>query len=257
MRVLHINSNYYSSTAHRELQLQQIKQGVDSQTFAPVSYGYIPRIECDYGYEGHVKKVECFNRSDRMLFHLKHRKILLQLRKQYVIRDFDLLHAHSLFINGYIAMKIKQEFDIPYVVIVRNTDIYTFFRKMVHLRNFGVSILKNASCIVFLSFPYKNEVFKKYVPLSLRKELDQKTVIIPNGISDYWFKHSDNSMRMIHKPLLRLLHIGDIDHNKNVLTTLILRVNSEIFINDLILRVKSFFVTRTGNSNEKRSDNSG
>ena len=42
------------------------------------------------------------------------------------MNEYSLIHAHSLFSNGYIAMRIKQDYGIPYIVAVRNTDVNTF-----------------------------------------------------------------------------------------------------------------------------------
>ena len=51
MRILNINSYYYSSTVHRQLQKALQANGIDTITYVPLARGYVPRDECIYGDE--------------------------------------------------------------------------------------------------------------------------------------------------------------------------------------------------------------
>ncbi|KUO49310.1 MAG: hypothetical protein APF76_16030 [Desulfitibacter sp. BRH_c19] len=95
-----------------------------------------------------------------MIFHLKHIKIFKDAVRQYRINDYSVVHAHSLFSNGYIALNLKRKFGKPYIVAVRNTDVNIFFKYMIHLRRLGVQILENADRIIFLSKAYRDKVMK-------------------------------------------------------------------------------------------------
>ena len=64
---------------------------------------------------------------DRVIFHIKHRKIYNDIVKTYDIEKMSLIHAHSLFSNSYIAYKLKRRnFNVPYIVAVRDTDVNVF-----------------------------------------------------------------------------------------------------------------------------------
>lgn len=150
MKILNLNSYYYGSSVHRQLQNAIRAQGIDSISYVPLAKGYIPRDECKYENEDHVLVSECYNALDRYVFHIKHTKILRDVKKQINLLDFDCLHAHSLFSNGYIAMKVNAKLGLPYMVAVRDTDVNTFFKYTIHLRAKGLKILQQSSIIVFL-----------------------------------------------------------------------------------------------------------
>ena len=164
MKILNINSYYYSSSVHKQLQKALGgRQQLDLFTYAPVARGYMPREECQYGEEERVRRVECYNKNDRYIFHIKHCKILNNLIHEFDVNRYNKLHAHSLFSNGYIAMKIKEQYGIPYIVAVRDTDVNTFFKKMIPLRGLGNKILMEAESIIFLSKSYRENLIERYV----------------------------------------------------------------------------------------------
>ena len=214
MKILNINSYYYSSSVHRQFQLAIREKGIESITFAPLAVGYKPREECRYEEEKYVKKFECFNNRDRYIFHLKHKKIQNTAFKEFNFEEFDCIHAHSLFSNGYIALKIYEEYGIPYIVTVRDTDVNTFFRKMPHLRNLGNRILLNASAVVFLSQAYRDHVINKYV--KQKKIIVGKSHIIPNGIDEFWLNNKGIPKSIQNKNTINILQVGTLSRRKNV-----------------------------------------
>ena len=219
MKILNINSYYYSSTVHKQFSNVLQARKIDFMTYVPLAQGYVPREECQYSNETHVLKSECYNKFDRYVFHIKHNKILRDIQRHINVDDFDCLHAHSLFSNGYIALKLKEQYEIPYIVAVRDTDLNTFFKYMIHLRKLGIKILEKASKIVFLSDSYRKSLIQNYVPLELGKELLDKSVIIPNGINDFWINNKNYIKKTIDSKNIKLLYVGAISKRKNIVTT--------------------------------------
>ncbi|GGA20484.1 glycosyltransferase family 4 protein [Psychrobacillus lasiicapitis] len=217
MKILHINSYYNGSKFYKNLYDKQIEEGQDIDVFVPVSYA---NKELNFDFGSYTTVSRNHNKFDRYIFHIKHYKIYKDIVKKYQINNYGTIHAHSLFSNGYIAMKIKESYGIPYIVAVRNTDVNLFFAKMPHLRKMGIKILKEANRIIFLSESYKDYVFTEYIPKNLRDDLLAKVSIIPNGIDNFWFKNIGNSKQLLSKEKLNLLFIGDINRNKNVTTTI-------------------------------------
>ena len=215
MKILHINSYYYGSKLYKNLFDEQIKNGLDISVFVPVSKPI--NNESDFGT--YTKISVNHSKYDRILFHLKHYKILADINRKYTISDYNVIHAHSLFSNGYVAMKLNEQYKIPYIVAVRNTDVNTFFRKMVHLRKMGINILRKAKQIVFLSESYRDQVLQNYVPNILRKDIYSKSSIIPNGIDDFWLRNIGSPKKKLMGSTLILLQVGDINKNKNIITT--------------------------------------
>lgn len=216
MRVLHINSYYSGSKLYKNLYDQQEKNGLDISVFLPVA----SQLDNNDDFGEYTTISVNHKKYDRFIFHLKHSKILKDITNKYDMEKYSLIHAHSLFSNGYVAMKLKEKYGIPYMVAVRNTDVNTFFKRMVHLRKMGIRILENADQVIFLSKSYRDKVIEKYVPVDLKAKILNKTLIIPNGIDDFWLKNRGNIRTTPNKKDLRLLYVGVINKNKNVTTTI-------------------------------------
>lgn len=216
MRLLHINSYYSSSAFYKNLYDEQQKNGLDIEVYVPVSYGF--NQESNYGTYTTIS--ETYNKYDRFIFHLKHSKISKSIIERYDLASIDIVHAHSLFSNGYIAFKLKKIYGIPYIVAVRNTDVNVFFEKMWHLRKIGIEIMREAKYIIFISEPYKELVLDKYIPLNLKSDISDKSYVIPNGIDNMWFINNNAKTKMLDSSEVKLLYVGVIDKNKNVTTTI-------------------------------------
>ena len=220
MKILNINSYYLSSTVHHSLweALSQDKHEILS--YVPVYEGYNARPECEsLGTEGNVLISSCFKKNDRYMFHNKQKKIFKDLVCKYDFKTIDVVHAHSLFTNGYLAYKLNQLYQIPYLVTVRDTDINQFFKKRVFLRSIGNKILKNADRVVFLSESYLSKTIDTYVHDDIKLLVKEKSVVVPNGISDYWHDNKPENIKDKPDNRINLLYVGAINRRKNVLMT--------------------------------------
>ena len=215
--MLHINSYYGKGFFYKNLFDQQVVNGLDINVYIPVPFSF-ENTEFDYGKYSLISKNH--GKYDRALFHLKHYKIYKDIIKRYKIQDYNIIHAHSLFSNGYIAMKLKKKYNIPYIVAVRNTDVNTFFKYMFYLRRLGIRILEIADAVIFLSKTYLENVVENYVPDLLKKNIYNKSVVIPNGIDDFWFKNKGKVKSLPARNEIRILYVGTIDKNKNISTTI-------------------------------------
>ena len=221
MKILNVNSYYLSSTVHKQLQIAlSTVRGIDSLTYVPLARGYIGREECQYKDDQRIVKAHCFNRWDRYIFHAKHTKIYRNAIETFDFADYTCLHAHSLFSNGYIALRIKESYGLPYVVAVRDTDINVFFKKMPCLRHLGKRILDGAAVVVFLSQPYRDHLLDNYIDGKDKDAFLAKSQIIPSGIDDFWFENKNDPKKQESTGVLRILHVGRVDKRKNVMTTL-------------------------------------
>lgn len=151
----------------------------------------------------------------KALFHLKIRQSLADLTSWKDPRQYDIVHAHFLFSDGAKALKLKQRYGLPYIVSVRNTDVNSFFKYMVHLRKLGVEIILNAEQVIFLNPKYKELTFKRYIPEKHVARLEEKCVVIPNGLDDFWIENRNEAQRTLNKPV-KLLYVGDYTPNKNI-----------------------------------------
>lgn len=213
IKVMQIANGYLKKSLYKNL-FNNLNKYVNNTIFVPVRYG--DKVDTEE-MMGDVVVRECFSNFDRLVFYKKQFNILKEAERSLDIETFDILHAHTVFSNGYLAYKLEKIYGIPYIVSVRNTDLYVFFEKFFFMRNLGVQILENAGAIVFLSEAYKKELINKYVPVEKRTDIDNKCVIIPNGIDDVFFENRIGKKKM--SEVVNILHIGDIDKNKNLTET--------------------------------------
>lgn len=222
MRVLHINVSYIVSALHQTM-IEHLNQlGIESKVFVPTYDKTRSIVDC----KEYVTLSECFKKWDRVFYFIKQTKIIQSIMENYDVKQFDIIHAYTLFTDGNAAMELSKTTGIPYVVAVRNTDVNDFFKKMIHLRKHGVKVLENASAVFFLSPVYRDVVIKKHVPEHLREAILRKSHIIPNGIDDFWHDHvferdADSVVERIEKEkILKCIYVGGIDKNKNIELTL-------------------------------------
>ena len=216
MKVLHINSYYAQSKFYNNLFEEELKHDIDVRVYVPVST-HFRCSEFNYGWYTLISRA--YPKWKRAIFHFKHWDILRNVQEKYDCANFNLYHAHSWFSNGYVAYKLNQKFSVPYVVAVRNTDINVFYKYMLHLRGLGMKILFNASRIVFISPKYKENFFAQLPNNDLKNSLLKKSVIIPNGVDDFWLENMYSPREERSKKRVNLLYVGNIDKNKNLSTT--------------------------------------
>jgi glycosyltransferase involved in cell wall biosynthesis len=172
----------------------------------------------------------------RILFQLKINTVYKDLINHIEVSKINKIHAHCLFSNGAVALKLKKEKGIPYIVAVRNTDINIFYKYMRHLRKLGLEILKEADKVILITPSYKPHILDKYIPYEDTNDFISKVSIIPNAVESFWI---ENIKVKEEKPskIIKLLYVGDFSKNKNVPTLLkcVQKLNKENFDSTLTL----------------------
>ncbi|MFW6016833.1 MAG: glycosyltransferase family 4 protein [bacterium] len=189
MNILQINSYYIGSKIYKNLYQKLDNKNIKQQVFVPVKRNEKKENNYIDLKNGEIIYRNTFNTLDRVLYYTKVNKSYKSVIDNINLENINLVHAHSLFINGGIANKLKKEKGIKYITAVRSTDVVTFFKYMIHLRKKGIEILKNAEKIIFISPAYKSFLIDNYIPKNIQKEIERKSVVIPNGINDYWLNN--------------------------------------------------------------------
>ncbi len=219
MKILNINSTFYSSTIHAGLQNAQISANIDAFTYSPrrsdLSLARGPNVVDD---KNAIVSL-CFNQYDRFIFRRKHKLIFNDIQDKINVSDFDCIHAHYLFDNGYTALKLKEKYNIPYVVTIRNYDVNFMLKKMIHLRRIGRRILENADAVAFFSVAYRNFILNKYIPNKQRDSFAKKSIVLTGGIDSFWHNNTNEGKELKNPKSIKVLHVGTIDYNKNLITT--------------------------------------
>ena len=225
MNVLQIANGLYGNKLYFNLFNHLKELGVECLIYAPQKFGFTYEEDFDEKYrnlEEYIYSPGCFSEVDRFFFVRKEKKILKKLLENYidVINSIDLIHAHTIFSNGYIAYKLNEKYGIPYIVAVRNTDINVFFKYRVNLRKLGRKILNNAEKVVFLSQTVRDAFIKNYIKDNDKEKIFNKSIIIPNGVNDFWLKNKTTHLKQMSGKNIKLIYVGEINANKNVKQTI-------------------------------------
>ncbi|KAF2955574.1 glycosyl transferase group 1 [Marinitoga sp. 38H-ov] len=98
--------------------------------------------------------------------------------------DYDIIHAHRVFPEGYAAYLINKKYNIPYIITAHGGEIHSISNKYYEIINL---IFNNASKIIFVS-----EALRK-IALNIFDIKEEKTVVIPNGYNQNIFKPYDKN----------------------------------------------------------------
>lgn len=211
-KILHICSNF--DNFFYDFFDNQVTKGMNIRAFSFKTFGSKQKEERDY-----VDFVPCYSQFDRFIFSKKQNKVYKEYLNLYKNEELDLIHAHTLFSNGEIALRAHKEFNIPYIVAVRDTDLNIFMKYRKHLNKLATEILLNSERIVFLSENYRQKLLDKKFLKKHYEEILNKSVIIPNGISEFYhnnyFYKSTISTELDHKDIVT---VGYISKRKNQIT---------------------------------------
>lgn len=214
INILHLNFNYEVSTIYPNMFYKINKlPNISGRLYYPVTTNKILKDKND----GYIDTSNCLNKFDRYFYFKRNKKLFNNIIDLYNIKQFDMIIAYSLFSNGFLAYSLKKKFSIPYIIIVQNTDINLYFKRMVHLRNIGRNIIKEAYKIIFISDSYKQLLFKKYLKNDDLNSIEKKSLIIPFGIDDFWIENKSCKKDINNKGKIKLLYVGKINKNKNVI----------------------------------------
>lgn len=220
MKILHINCNYAGTALHRIMLQHLSASDIDNSVFIPVK---IQKEESQFDIEKNEILAPCFKSWHRAFYFLKQSEIQKALLENFRnIKDYDFLHAYTLFTDGNAAYTLHKKYNIPYFVAVRDTDVNAFFRFRPYLCPLGVKIMLSASAVFFLSRPYMEQVLDKYVPHKYRAEIAKKSFIVPNGIDDFWLfnknlsRDYEETERRIKQKKLNVICVGRINKRKNI-----------------------------------------
>lgn len=128
---------------------------------------------------------------------------------------FDICLANFSLPGGFVALKIKKKFNLPYCILSHGHDIPWFYKRQMfvyHLILFVVikSICKQSS----LNF-VQTEFMKQNIDKFLGKKLSSKNIIIPNGVEVF-----ENLLNEREKEPFTVIFVGRFVQQKDPFTLL-------------------------------------
>lgn len=124
--------------------------------------------------------------------------------------NFNLIHSHFTWPSGYVGMKLKEKYNVPFIVTAHGYDIYLLpFKDKVWTEKIR-SILNSADCIITVS--NKNLEFIKKLNVNTR------VVVLPNGFNSdlFYVRNLVECRKTLNLPLDRkvILSIGNLSEIK-------------------------------------------
>jgi glycosyltransferase involved in cell wall biosynthesis len=216
--VLHLCSDFAQqriytglvSNLERSQVSQVVYSAVRSQREAEWTAPELVGIPC------HIRKV--LAPRHRLLFRSKVRRVTRDLSSRIDLSGVRVVHAHFLYSDGAVALRLQESSGVPYMVAVRNTDLNAFMRYRPDLYRLRDRVLARASRVVFLSHVYRQMLLDRLGP-RIRERVACKSVVIPNGVSRAWLEPPPPRPSDAARTL-RLLYVGDFSRNKNILRVL-------------------------------------
>ena len=214
MKILHIASDFSNTKVHSNLFRELDNLGVSQVVFNPirtirkdtVGKNEFPAQYTQFIYAVVVKPYHHY------MYHVKQHCLFKALQKRVDVTDINLTHAATLMTDGGVAYKLYKKYHIPYVVSLRNTDINGFLDKMPHTWYEARKILLNAKRIFFISQALKEKFENHRVIKPILPQIEDKFVLMPNGINDFFLDHIQTDCREGN----RIIYIGNFTNNKNV-----------------------------------------
>lgn len=205
MKIVHICCNYATTQVFVRLFSALSEAGTEQWVYVPEKHtaNMDRNLPEDAAYP--VRYSLIVRPWDPLLYHTKARRAAPDLARNLGWKEAPrggcLFHAHTLMTDGGIAYRLHKQYGIPFVVSVRASDLAYFLRYMPHLRGHALRILRAARRVVFLSPSYREQLFDRYVPATLREALWAKSAVIPNGIGPDWFHGAAPRSWMPGQPL--------------------------------------------------------
>ena len=137
-------------------------------------------------------------------------KTFLHSAKEIIIRenlDFDLIHAHFIWPQGYVGARLKEEYKVPFIVTAHGYDIYSLPFKDEEWKKKIESVLNTADHIISVS--------QSNLACINKLNVATPVTVIPNGFrSDRFFSRDPSECRTrLNLPLDKkiILTVGSLE----------------------------------------------
>lgn len=218
MKILHIANDYSGSKIYYNLVKNLDELGVEQMVYTPIrNKKHINGNYYSFKHDSsNIVYSNILTKYCRINFWHKKNKILSNIQRQN-LNNISLIHAHTWYSDGAIAYELNKLYGTPYIIAVRNTDINIFLSYMFHLRFYGRCIIKNASKIIFISPAHRKRVLSHPSMRKIRADIEAKSIVIPNGIDDFWLKNRyPQKLQRIDENIFKLIYVGNFNSGKNV-----------------------------------------
>ena len=210
--ILHISNDFTNSKVHSNLYRELDADGVKQTVFVPLRKD-APEDNRFDGQHTTFVFAHILKRLHRIFFFHKIERTVREIEKTVDLNQISCIHATNLFSDGMAARELHCKYGIPYVVAVRNCDVNAFLRYLPHLWWVHRAVLEDAGKVVFITPNLQQRLLKHPTLFKMRESVSAKSVVIPNGINEFWISNlqTANTANPHH-----LLYAGNFTRNKNL-----------------------------------------
>lgn len=212
MRVLHISNGYMRSKVHYELCKHIDNLGCNQLVYVPESENFDSQTNHIESDKVEIVYSKVIKKYHHYLYPLKIRDIFKDIEKKVDLNTIDVIHASTFFSDGAVALKIKKKFGIPFIAVVRGTDVNAFLKYRIFDSTCRKIVLE-AEKIFFVTPNIKERFMGSHAIRGLEYFIEQKGVVQPNGINDFWIEHSNLKQKDGGH---EILYVGRFMQNKNI-----------------------------------------
>ncbi len=212
-KVLHVCNDFFYSKVHSSLYQELDKLEVEQVVFSPVKKTTPENNRFDGNHTTFVY-AHILKPLHRLFFFHKVERTVREIEKTVDLGQISCIHATTLFSDGMVARELHRKYGIPYIVAVRNSDVNAFLRYMPHLWWVHRAVLESAGKVVFITPHLRQRLLKHPTLWMMKAATSDKSIVIPNGINDFWINHL-HTQKNIETPH-RLLYVGIFNRNKNI-----------------------------------------
>ena len=95
------------------------------------------------------------------------------------------IHAHTLYADGFGTWLLAKSIDAPYVITIRNTDVNLGFKYLRYMRPITIKVLTNCRAIVFVSPSYIKRFENEF-----GNRFSSKYCVCPNGLQQEYIDNA-------------------------------------------------------------------
>lgn len=214
MNVLHICRNLAGSTVFPQMFEALGAEGIRQTVFVPENTEANRNKNVPRDIPTHYAVT--LRASDTLFFSQKAARTVPYIEANLDLTDVELIHAHTLFTDGSIALGLAERHNLPFVVTLRYSDIAVIWKYELHLRPLARRVLRAAKAVVCLSPVVREQVLR--FPGCGGEEMEKKCMVIPNGLDPAWLEGT--APRQCPRHPVRVGFAGNMNRRKRPLDAL-------------------------------------
>lgn len=208
---------------YENLYTQLDRLGIRQTVYVPLNPANHSRVGnqmIDFQTEGSKIIYSTVLKPRHRIFYMEKIKVIVKdLKKTVDLESIDAIHASTLCLDGAVAYMLHRELGLPYMCAIRNTDVNNYYKVFKWRKGFFGKILKAANKIVFISPKYKENFLGEVMPADVRKEIKERVMVIPNGISNVFLENKSTDHKTFNGEL-NLIFVAAFYKGKGLVETI-------------------------------------